>query len=425
MPQLKLLWEFLGTWWWLFFPFILFRPARFLWYWWRMEIFDTYNPYMFLELRFPRQVLRPIRTMENVFSGFWQMYDPSNPREKWFEGKYQLRITLEIVSIEGSIHFYLRFPRANRKLIESAIYSQYQDAELTEVEDYTKNVPQDIPNKEWDLWGTAYMMEKPDVYPIKTYSKFFEESMMTPEEKRMDPMALLMEGLTTLGPGEQLWLQFVLRPITQLEYSYHGIGKKIVDVLVRRPKPADESLRGQLQAAGNLLITGSVPIAPVVHEVIPPEMKLTPGEKVIVTAIEEKIGKYGFQAAVRFMYVARRENFFSPAKAIVMSFFAQLSAWDLNNMRPLKPTTTKVHTIPLWFLDRRRVFTRKRRLFRNYTKRLPTLFPDPVTGMYLMNIEELATVFHVPSEMTVTTQAVQRVETKKGQPSPNIPQEEE
>ena len=423
MLSLNVLWEFLGAWWWLFFPFALFPMARFLWLWWRMEVFDTYNPYMFLELRFPRQVLRPIKTMENVFSGFWQLYDPANSREKWFEGKYQLRITLEIVSIEGMIHFYLRFPRASRKLIESAIYSQYQDAELTEVEDYTKNVPQDIPNKEWDLWGTSYMLEKPDVYPIKTYSKFFEESMMTPEEKRMDPMALLMEGLTTLGPGEQMWIQIVLRPISQVEYKYHGLGKKIVDVLVRRPKPADESLRGQLQAAGNLLITGAVPTSPVVHEVIPPEMKLTPGERVIVSAIEEKIAKYGFLASMRFIYLAKRENYFSPAKATVMSFFSQLSTWNLNNLRPLRPTITKVHTILFWFLDARLVFTRKRRLFRNYTRRLPPFFPDVMRGMYLLNTEELATVFHIPSELTVTTQAVQRVETKKGQAPPIIPQE--
>ncbi|MBI4122914.1 MAG: hypothetical protein HY458_00955 [Parcubacteria group bacterium] len=423
MSLLNLLWEFLDAWWWLFFPFVLFPPARFLWLWWRMEVFDTYNPYMMLELMFPRQVLRPIQTMENVFMGFWQMYDPANPREKWFEGKYLLRISLEIVSIEGSIHFYMRFPRASRKLIESAIYSQYQDAELSEVEDYTKNVPQDIPNKDWDLWGTNYMLEKPDVYPIKTYAKFFEESMMTPEEKRMDPLALLLEGLTTLGPGEQLWLQFLLRPITQVEYQYNGVGKKIVDVLVRRPKAADTSLRGQLQSSSNLLITGQLPEAPKAQEIIPPEMKLTPGEKVIVTAIEEKIGKYGFLTSMRFMYVAKRENYFSPAKAVVMSFFSQLSTWNLNNMRPLRDTITKVHTIPLWFLDRRRVFTRKRRLFRNFTKRLPPFFPDAVRGMYLLNTEEMATIFHIPSEMTVTTQAVQRVETKKGQAVPNIPQE--
>ncbi len=423
MSPSDFLWEFLAAWWWLFFPFIMFHPARFMWLWWRQEVFASRNPYMLLELKFPRQVQKPIKAMENVFIGFWQMYDPANPRERWFEGKFLLTFALEITSIEGTVHFYLRIPRANRKMFESALYSQYAEAELTEVEDYTKNVPQDIPNKDWDLWGTNYMLDKPDVYPIKTYEKFFEESVETTEEKRMDPLALLVEGLTTLGPGEQLWMQFMLRPIAQVEYGYSGVGKKIVDVLVRRPKAPDTTLRADLQHASDILLAGKLPEPPKPQEIIPPEMKLTPGEKIIVTAIEEKIGKYGFLSSLRFVYLAKRENYFGPAKGIGMSFFSQLSSWNLNNLRPLRETMTKVHTIITWFLDRRRAFIRKRRIFRNYVRRLPPFFPNPRRGMYLLNTEEMTTLFHVPSELTVATPALQRVETKKGSAPPALPQE--
>ena len=424
MPSFNVLLNFLGAWWWLFFPFVLFRPARYLWLWWRQKLWDAQNPKMVLELKFPRMVPKPIKAMENVFMGFWQIHDGINPRERWFEGKQIHTLSLEIASIEGAIHFYIRVARDRRKLIEAALYSQYPDAELVEVADYTKNVPQDIPNKEWDAWGTNYKLDKPDVYPIRTYAKFFEESVETTEEKRMDPLSLLIEGLSTLGPGEQIWLQLIIRPVLQSQYAYHKLGKKIVDVLVRRPKAPDMTLAGDLKHATSLLITGQPPEAPVVHEVIPPEMKLTPGERVIVSAIEEKIAKYGFQTSMRFMYIAKRENYFSPAKAIAASFFTQLSSWNLNNMRPMLDTTTKVHTIFTWFLDKRRLFTRKRRMFRNYVNRDPPYYPEFPIGMYLLNTEELATIFHIPSEMTVTSTAVQRVETKKGQAPPIIPQEE-
>ena len=88
--------------------------------------------------------------------------------------------------------------------------------------------------------------------------------------------------------------------------------------------------------------------------------------------------------------------------------------------------TNIVCIIPIftWFLDKRRLFTRKRRMFRNYVHRDPPYYPDLPRGMYLLNTEELATIFHIPSEMTVTSTAVQRVETKKGQAPPIIPQEE-
>ena len=43
-----------------------------------------------------------------------------------------------------------------RQLIESNIYSQYPEVEIVQVEDYTKNVPVDIPNRDWDLFGMSW-----------------------------------------------------------------------------------------------------------------------------------------------------------------------------------------------------------------------------------------------------------------------------
>ena len=141
---------------------------------------------------------------------------------------------MEIVSIGGEIHFYIRTPEQFRGIIESNIYSQYPEAEIFEVPDYTKNVPQDIPNKEWDLWGTDEINTKPNPYPIKTYKKF-ETEIQPVEEKRLDPLAGLLEGMATLGPGEQMWIQIVAKPIRE-EIDWIKEGKKIRDKLARRPE---------------------------------------------------------------------------------------------------------------------------------------------------------------------------------------------
>jgi len=360
--------------------------------------------------------------METVFSGLWQLYDPPNPREKWFEGKTLLAYTLEIVSIGGEIHFYIRCPEGAQKLVESSIYSQYPDAEITVAEDYTKYVPQDIPNKDWDLWGCDYQLLKDDVYPIKTYAKFFEERPeVMVEEKRIDPLAQLLEGMATLKPGEQLWVQIRIMPITPLENDYVKRGRAIADKLARRAAPPPQ--KPLAQEAFEVLVIGKTPgVQEAPKELIPPEMKLTPGEREILSAVEEKISKYAFQTNIRFIYLAKRDAYFGPAKGLAMSYFNQFSTQNLNGLKPWSKTITKVHTIFTWFLDKRRVYLRKRKLFRNYIMRLTPLFPR-AGGTFVMNIEELATLFHFPGRVVAPTPFVPRVEVRKGEAPPGLPME--
>lgn len=426
---LGFIWEVIITWWWLFPPFLLWKPAVFLWGWWRREVFSAEQHYILLELKMPEDVPRPFKAMEDVFIGLWQMHDPPNTREALFEGKFQLSFSVEIISTEGNIHFYFRIPKGAQKLVESSVYSHYPTAEFEVVEDYTKLIPQDIPNKEWDLWGTNYVLERPSPYPIKTYTKFFEPTSTDKEEMRINPMALLIEGLSRIGKGENLWIQFVLTPILHSSPNESTLveeGREIVAEIVKRPPaPKNEGLLGDIKAVGTHVATGAEITtnkeeAP--KEIIPPEMRLTPGERDIVTSIEEKISKYAFGTHCRFMYIAKRENYFSPAKALAMTWFTQFGTATYNNFRPLKPTLTKVYTIFTWFTDKRKAFVRKRRLFRNYILRLPPYFPR-AGGTFVLNVEELATIFHFPGRISTPSAAVVRVGSKKGEAPPELPME--
>lgn len=421
--NLALAWGVLETWWWVALPFIFFKPLTFLWLWWRRQIWLSQVKRINLEVRVPRETLRPLRAMENVFSGLWQIYDPPNPREKWLEGKVQLSLGLELVGIGGDIHFIIRIPEGSRKNVESIIYSQYPDAEISVAEDYTKYVPQDIPNKDWDIWGCDYQLLKDDVYPIKTYARFFEERPdVAVEEKRIDPLSQLLEGMATLKPGEQLWVQILAEPITPLEEDYVKRGRAVADKIARRTAPpAQKSL---IQEGIGVMVTGKTPgEMPEQKELIPPEMKLTPGEREVLGAIEEKVGKYAFRCNIRFIYIASRDVYFGPAKAIAMGFFTQFSTQNLNGLKPWSKTITKVHTITTWFLDRRRVYLRKRKLLRNYIQRLTPLFPR-LGGTFVLNIEELATIYHFPAGRAVApAPTIPRVEVKKGEAPPGLPME--
>ena len=85
----------------------------------------------------------------------------------------------------------------------------------------------------------------------------------------------------------------------------------------------------------------------------------------------------------------------------------------------------KISLPTLGILEKRRIFLRKRRLFFRYTKRMPPLFPRPSgIGVFVLNTEELATIFHFPGRLVAPAPFVSRVESKRGEAPPGLPMEE-
>lgn len=414
---LTTIWGIIKTWWWTVPPFLLYPPFLFLWLWWRQEIWDKKQERIILEIRMPREVLKPIKAMENVFYGFWALYDAPNWKEKWFHGKFLLSFSCEIVSIGGESKFYLRVPAALRNVFESSIYSQYPEAEIFEAEDYTRNIPLNIPSKDWDIWGTDYKQFKEDIYPIRTY-KEFEEKSEAKEEKRIDPIASLLEGLSKIGPGEQLWVQFIIKPISPQENDWVERGKTLVNKLVKRPEKTKP--KPIIQEAADILIKGEPPgmkKEEKMTEFFYPEMMLTPGEREVVSGVEDKIKKFGFETNIRFLYIAKRDVFFKPNVKIPLGFFNQFSTWNLNGLKPWARTKTSINYPPFM---KRRLYLRKRNIFRRYLMRVSPLFPTP-GGTFILNIEELASLFHFPGRAVAPAPAVTRVEAKKGEAPPGLP----
>ena len=225
-------------------------------------------------------------------------------------------------------------------------------------------------------------------------------------------------------PGEQLWIQMYCTPVSHLAESknYFENAKKAVDKLVKRPglSPPDKPI---VEKAIDVLITGEPPAELEKQErAVLPEMELTPGEKKVVASIEEKIGKYSFNCGIRFILVAKKDVFFRPNKAIPMGFFDLFSTANFNGLKPMKKTITKVQTVWLWFLDNKRLYVRKRRLFRNYSQRLNPFFPWS-GGTFILNIEELASLFHFPGMGVTAAPSVSRVEAKRGEAPANLPTE--
>ena len=429
-PELSLVfgyfWQIIKAWWWVLLPFLLWKPFLALWLFWRIEGFLKKQKFILLEVKIPEESLKPVRAMEDVMAGLWQgFYDPARPWEKWWDGKVILGFQIETVSIGGEIHFYIRCPDYRRDIVESNIYAQYPEAEITLAEDYTKYVPQDMPNKDWDLWASDYRLIRPDPYPIKTY-KDFETEAEKEEEKRVDPMATLLELMAKIRPGEQLWVQIQASPISE-EYAepFFQEGLALKEKLAHRPEPVKR--RPIWQEAAQILITGK-PVEeekPPALELIAPELRLTPGEREIISGVERKISKPPFKCSIRFIFMGKREVWFKANLRLVLAFFGHYVTENLNAPLPLGKTISKVYSRPPFsILDKRRLYLRKRKIFRLYRERFHPMFPRPAdrrTGLFVLNTEELASIYHFPSRAVAPAPTVPRVEAKKGEAPPELP----
>ena len=445
-------WQILKLWWWLPIPFILWKPFLFLWLWWRNDTWMKKQKFVLLEIKIPEEILKPMRAMETVMLGLRQtIYQPPDDWwEKWIEGLMQLSYSFEIASIGGEPHFFIRIPEPMRDSAESLIYSQYPDAEIYLADDYTKYVPNDIPSKDWDMWGGDYRPLKPNPYPIKTYIDF-ETEREAKEEKRIDPLAGLLEAMAKINPGEQLWVQFMAKPITDEDIPWITEGEKIRDELAKREEEKKPSFIGE---AINLLFKGVPPgyeqkreytaettskggerkgkisVGPKSpkKEIIPAEMRMTPGERDVITGIEKKISKPGFRISSRFIYLGKKDVFFKPKLRLVFGYFAAYGTENLNYLAPWGKTLTKIHKswfLPLNLIRDRRLYLRKRKLFRKYKGRIYPLFPAPGKwpSSFVLNVEELASMYHFPGRGAAPAPFIKRVETRKGEAPPGLPVE--
>ncbi|MSU54346.1 MAG: hypothetical protein EXS48_00700 [Candidatus Staskawiczbacteria bacterium] len=430
---------FLRVWWWVFFPLLLSIELRTLYLWWiEWDYAYANKKWVVLEVITPKEVLVPLKAMEDIFTVMWGVnYDSPNWREKWCEGMLTDAAgwtSYEIVSIEGNLHFYIRVTESGRSSLETVLYGHYPELEIREVPDYTKDVPQDMPNKEWNTYGEDFLLGgKSDVYPIRTYEKFFEPQgeKISAEEKRIDPMSSLLEMMSKLGPGEQFWLQFIA--MSSDEPDFQKEAEDVIAELTKRPVKKTKTFFAEIsemlwnvlfgpqkEGSGEKASYSWIDSAKSDGDDGIKELLLSPGEREILTEVENKLKRPVFRTGIRGMYVARRENWNAGHRILTRAYFGHFLTKQMNFISFSKITRPKTK-----YMFRKSVpVIRSRKMFRNYVARFTPLFPNRKGEMSIFNTEELATLYHFPLKITgLVAPTMARVESKKGGPPPNLPME--
>ena len=116
--------------------------------------------------------------MEQVFANIFGIYSFGlKPEEVVLEGKIEDWISAEIAASHNQIRFIFYFPTKDKNTVQSAIYGQYPEAEISEIEDYTKILPPDLPNDEYDVFGADMILGKKGIsnaLPMRTTPIFPE-----------------------------------------------------------------------------------------------------------------------------------------------------------------------------------------------------------------------------------------------------------
>ncbi len=413
-----MLWRFLAYFGWIIFGIIFLWMASILWLKHIRGKWGAQNKYIFLAIDIPRGNVQSPQAVENLFTYLGGAHGTQNFWDTWFAGEYQLSFSFEIVSLEGYTQFIIRTPSQYRNLVEAAVYSQYPDAEIVEVDDYCEGFPRKFPDQEYDIWGTEFILSSHYMYPIRTYRDF--EHKLGPEEITFkDPMAELMELYSSLRKGENIWFQIIVIPT---DFAWVNDGKEEIDKILGRKT-------GKVSMA-NKIIDFILKAVEYVSEAIyqiwgdiedkkadekkVSMMELTPRQKRKIEGLDKKASKLGFLCKLRMVYIAKKEVMNKPkASSGFVGFIKQFTDLDLNGFKPdMKKTATKA----IYFNKTKELIRKKNNLINNYIDRNDWAGITP----FLLNIEELATLWHFPIEAISNAPLVQKTTAKKYKPPANL-----
>jgi len=414
-PLIQAVWTQIAAWWWVPAPFMLYALLWRIWVdynfnRWAIENIST----IYLELVPPKEIDKSPRAMERVLLGFHGIHKTVTPLEAYIEGQFNTSVNLEIHGTNKSTRFFVRVWDKFRNLVEAQVYAQYPKAEirlLPKEDNFMYSIPANVPNEEWEMFGAEYGLRNPDYYPLASYIED-ELDKEEEEERKIDPIANLVEIFNTLKDDQQIWVQYKCTP----HVKWKAEGEKKIRQIAELEKEEEISFLGK--AASDTVYSTLAALATFGSEEEEVHKKeervrrfLTPSEHDEIAAIDHKISKHGFFTSVRWAYITPKQTFDKTYVNAMQGAFKQWGSQTFNDFKWGKKTSTKVDN----FFKRYRVRLRQRKMIKMFRWNDHSPYYK-----FIANTEELATMFHLPGR-AVPTPTLRRVEAKKSQAPGDIP----
>lgn len=299
-------------------------------------------------------------------------------KELRLTGGKQEHLSFEIASVNGQIRFYAWVPKSLQSFVEGQIYAQYPTVQIYPAdEDYTLHE-----RDHQVIYSTELTTTDSEFLPIRTFQNF-----------EVDPLAGITGTLAKLeSTGEELWVQILFRPIADDWHSY-------VDRWVSRVRAGSSSLLSSGVGGGAQWLGGLL-------EALwkPPEQgdgkssgapELSERDKTRISEAEKKATKLGYQVKIRLVYLGESQPSAKRQMQALVGTFKQFNSTNLNGF---KSTRAVFGSEPIEKY-RQRAFS---------------------SSGFILNIEELASVFHLP-HTNVETPNIVWASSKTAEPPSKLP----
>lgn len=289
----------------------------------------------------------------------------------------QEHLSFEIASVNGQIRFYVWVPKSLQSFVESQIYSQYPTVQIhTADEDYVSHERQHsvICTSEINLIGSEFL-------PLKTFQSF-----------EVDPLAGITGTLAKLeSTGEELWVQVLVRPIAD---DWHRSAERWANSVKSGSPFAFLTGEGiNLSWFGGLLAALWQP--PEAGSGGSSLKELSDRDKTRIAEAEKKATKLGYQVQIRIAYLGESQTNAKLRLQALVGTFKQFNSTNLNGFRQGKMS-----------LDKEDLAKYRARLFDNRG--------------FILNIEEIASVWHLP-HTNVETPNIVWATNKTAEPPAKLP----
>ena len=357
-----------------------------------------------LKIRPPKNSEINPGVFEHFFSALHAVWEQPNFFGKLF-GKRQEKCSFEIANIAGQVHFFIRCRPQLVELVSSQIWAHSPQVEIEKIPDFADF----LWKKNLHPVGTDLHFAEADLWPIKRISQFEDRIAKVVQ----DPIAGITHSLLNLPKRESAVVQICASPIATTSFRRRGL--KLLKILSggflkNHPRIGDfferkfltMTFASRLAALPALFFfwilrrghkLGDLQLGENESDV-EVEMSRTHDRENEMTAGSDKISKLAFACGVRVVHFA---NFKNPAKVKeIAGSFRQFSVPQLNGL-----VRGKIGV--------------GRRVFNNFKS-------QKIPSQMILNVEELATMFHMPNK-TVQTPSIDWVECKKLEPPRNLPAE--
>jgi hypothetical protein len=300
-------------------------------------------------------------------------------------------LSFEIISAKQTgINFCAVVPQYLVKFVEGQIYAQYPNAEIEIIADYVEDpIPGTDPSTYKPFVSTGEIeLAKGFIFPIKTFRDF-----------EVDPLAAITSALSGVVNGEQVMIQILIRPVANY---WQEVANEYIEAVREGRDPTSQGgfWRSVLSVTGSIFV-GALGVffggSSESEGEEKPTVRLLPSQEEELRRISEKMTKVGFEMGIRVVAKASTAQRSERLLKDAIASFKQFTTANLNSFihSPAEKTGAEMYD--------------------EYKKRFLS-----VETADIVNIEELASLYHLPNE-SVETPNISWSRAKKAEPPMNLP----